>query len=43
MTFTEIKKKIVNVIEKWVKWWDLSIFNNKSEKWKKVVGVIVFF
>ena len=31
LTFTEIKKNVVNVVEKWVKWWDLSIFNNRFE------------
>ena len=31
LTFTDIKKKIVNVVEKWAKWWDLSISNNMFE------------
>ena len=38
LTFTEIKKKVVNVVEKWVKWWDLSIFNNRFGIVKKNSG-----
>ena len=38
LIFTEIKKKVVNVVEKWVKWWDLSIFNNRFEIVDKSIG-----
>ena len=31
LTFTEIKKKIVSLVEKCVRWWDLSMFNNGFE------------
>ena len=31
LTYMEIKKKVINVVEKWIKWWDLSIFNNRFE------------